>query len=214
MLRRIAVIGDVHTHDGPLQLALVTIAGLYVDAVLCTGDIVDGPGSAAVCCALLQEHGVQCVRGNHDRWLFTDTWRDQRYATDVAGLALPHQEFLRALPPVRELRIPQGLMLLCHGIGAADLQAIRRIAPEYFIATDATLTALRAEGRYRLMISGHTHERLVVSAGEMLLVNVGALGGPAEAGFAVLDFDENSLTWCDIDGGAVRTHQPVRLFPS
>ena len=86
ILRRIAVVGDVHADDSRLDVVLRTIADLQVEAMLCTGDIVDGPGSAARCCGLLQAHRVHCVRGNHDRWLFTDLWRDQRYATPVATL--------------------------------------------------------------------------------------------------------------------------------
>ena len=212
IVRRIAVIGDVHTDDGRLDVALRTIADLQVEAVLCTGDIVDGPGSAARCCALLQEHRVHCVRGNHDRWLFTGVWRDQRYATAIATLAPGEQDFLRGLPAVRDVRIPQGRMLLCHGIGDADLEAIRAIAPEYFIATNPALAALRAQGRYQLMVSGHTHERLRVVAGELLLVNVGSLCGPEQPGFAVLDFDADQLTWYDIEDGAVQALAPVALF--
>ena len=212
VVRRIAVIGDIHTHDGRLAVALREIAGLNVECVFCTGDVVDGPGSAAECCSLIRAHGVRCVRGNHDRWLFTSVWRDQQCATALDSLSPDDQEFLRTLPPVCEVRIPQGLMLLCHGIGDEDLEAIRRVAPEYFIATNKALATVRETKRYRLMVSGHTHERLVVAAGELLLVNVGTLGGTAEPGFAVFDFDANALAWCDIEGETIRRHDPVVLF--
>jgi predicted MPP superfamily phosphohydrolase len=124
-LRRVAVIGDIHAEDALLGAALESISrDLGVDAIACTGDVVDGRGSVARCCALLRQYNVTCVRGNHDRWVFSGLLRDCAGATRLEDLSETEREFLSALPPTRDLVTPCGTLLLCHGIGSADLEKI------------------------------------------------------------------------------------------
>ena len=63
MLKKIGLIGDVHARDDRLAAALEVLTDLDLDAILCTGDIMDGPGCPDRCIDLLKAHGVSTVRG-------------------------------------------------------------------------------------------------------------------------------------------------------
>jgi predicted phosphodiesterase len=84
-LALIGIIGDVHGEDVRLENALRFLEA-QTENVFCTGDVVDGAGDVNRCCALLQEHGVVTVRGNHDRWLLEGSMRDLKEATPVQEL--------------------------------------------------------------------------------------------------------------------------------
>jgi putative phosphoesterase len=197
LIQRCVVIGDVHADDHALELALNTTATLDVDAVLCTGDIVDGNGSVSRCCHLLQQHDVVCVRGNHDRWLFTDVLRDRPHATQLHQLTRSERALVRHLPATRSIAIPGGSMLLCHGVGGYDLERVTRFETDYSLQTNRYLQEVIQQG-HRLMVHGHTHERLVTRVGAFVVVNAGAIHLADRRGFVALDFVRNTLTWYSI----------------
>jgi predicted phosphodiesterase len=199
-LRRIAAIGDVHAEHGRLEVALDAIAGFAVDAILCTGDIVDGVGDPERCCALLNRHNVQCVRGNHDRWCFAGVLRDSRGATAPDALTDASREFLLQLPAVRELRVTGGLALLCHGIGTYDLEKITELDTEYSIRVNRPLQDVVAAAKYRVMINGHSHARLIRRVGSLTILNAGALCG-GDPGFIIVDFERGAVQWYSIAVG-------------
>ncbi len=192
-----AAIGDVHAEDERLERALRAASALNVDLIACTGDIVDGGGSVARCCALLRQHEVACVRGNHDRWLFSGLLRDARGATRLADVNADDQQFLKGLPATREIQTQHGLVMLCHGIGDSDLEKITSYTTEYSLQSNTRLNAVRERG-YRVLVNGHSHERLVVRAGGLVIVNAGTLSHPDDPGFVLLDFAGNVLQWHSI----------------
>ena len=65
---RVGVVGDVHCESETLSRVLDALETMNVDAVLCVGDLVDGPGDADATLALLEARDIQCVAGNHERW--------------------------------------------------------------------------------------------------------------------------------------------------
>ena len=65
-LRRVGVIGDVHAEHERLAAALEWMHGQRLDAVICTGDVADGPGCVDACCRLLREADVATVRGIYE----------------------------------------------------------------------------------------------------------------------------------------------------
>lgn len=194
MLRRIAVIGDVHAQDERLFRALQAISRLRVDAILCTGDIADGSGDVNRCCTLLEHHDVLCVRGNHDRWVFTGMLRDRTGATQLASLTPPSEAFLRALPATRELETPAGVALLCHGIGEYDLERITEHDTEYSLRANPCLRDIREARRYRILMNGHSHTRLVREVPPLSILNAGTLK-EADAGFVEIDFERSRWRW-------------------
>jgi len=92
-LRRVGVLGDVHAEDGLLEAALDHLARYDdLDALLCTGDLVTGPGDAGKCLEMLRAAGALCVRGNHDRWFLEATRREPGVGYDSLPDATPDEQ--------------------------------------------------------------------------------------------------------------------------
>lgn len=206
MIRRLAVIGDIHAEDERLAAALRIAEASGVDLIACTGDVVDGHGSAERCCSLLREHDVACVRGNHDRWLFTGIMRDLPKATRIEQLTPASQTFLRELPAWRDLETPAGRVLLCHGVGGFDLETVTAYHTDYALKNNERLQRVIAGG-YRVMLAGHSHERLHLDVGRLKVLNAGALCQPESAGVLVLDFAGNLLQWVSLEGTQIEERE-------
>ena len=212
MIKRMAVIGDVHGYDAHLSVALRAIPEERVDVVACTGDVVDGPGCITTCCRLLRDHDVACVRGNHDRWVFSGLLRDNRHATALDSLTDEDRAYLQRLPPTLTYDIHGGgSLLLCHGIGNSDLEKLTEFHTDYSIRQNRALQSVLSAG-HRVMVNGHTHERCVMRIGPLTVVNAGSLKHPDDPGFVVLDFVANRLEWHSIVGEETRVAEERTIF--
>lgn len=200
-VRRIGIIGDVHGELTALSFALEHLA--HADCILCTGDIVDGPGCADACARLLQRYSVITVAGNHERWLFTNKARDIPDADDGRALQETTLSFLVSLPQCVELATTSGRLLLSHGVGRHDMAQVwpgsDRLGPQRCAALDALI----ASGRYRYFVHGHIHYRLVLEFQRMTLINAGALKRNLQPdfkpGFMLLDTDTKQLQCYHLD---------------
>jgi predicted phosphodiesterase len=210
-LARIGVIGDVHAEDQLLVRALDHFANLDrpPQAVLCTGDIVDGEGSVEGACEALIQHQVATVRGNHDRWLLGDTCRHVPNAHRLTALSDDAHTFLAALPATREFDTVRGRLLLCHGVGTNDLAKVwpgsSRMAPE----RSARLDRLIKAGGHRLIVNGHMHYRTVIQFEGATLVNAGTLRRDHRPGSLLIDLIEGTIESFAIDRD--RVHPLVKL---
>lgn len=191
----IGIIGDVHGEAEALSSALAHLSG--VDCILCTGDVIDGTGSADACAELLSRHEVITVAGNHERWLFTNKMRKIANADNRSDLSLKTLSFLGGLLQSVELMTASGRLLLSHGVARNDMSQVwpgsDRLAPQKSNALDALL----ASKRYRYIVQGHIHYRMVLEFKQMTLINAGALKrnmNPAfMPGFMVLDATQKTL---------------------
>jgi len=193
MIRRLGVIGDLHAEDRRLARVLDWLSGAGVDAIVCTGDVADGAGCIDNSCRLLQQAGVVVVAGNHDRWLLGNRVRHVPDAHNLAALGEGSVAYLQALPRTAEIETLNGRLLLCHGVGDNDLGKVWPGTPRSRIERSADFDALLASRRYRYLINGHLHYRVLVDFPELLLMNAGTLKGQY-AGFAVMDFAGNSVS--------------------
>jgi predicted phosphodiesterase len=200
-VKRVGVIGDVHTEADALQLALGHFAGMRLDRVVCTGDVPDGPldaRSVARCCELLQQHGVLTVSGNHDRWLQDGEMRDIVDATDPTELPTGVLRFLAALAPIAELDSVVGPVLVCHGMGADDMSGVQPFDHGLALDENRALAAVLAERRYRIVINGHTHRPMVRTLGELTIINAGTLLRQHGSCCSVVDFDQRSVQFFSV----------------
>lgn len=206
---RIGLIGDVHSEDDLLASALAWLAERGAEHLLCTGDLVDGLGDPNRCCRLLAAAGVLCVRGNHDRWLLAGTMRELPRATARNGLAHDALAYLAALPATRDLVIPGGALLLCHGLGANDMNRLTPDDVGYAIEVNDELQTLLRERRYRFVVHGHTHRPMVRHFAHLTLINPGTLRRDQGPGVALLDLTEGQYEYWGLtaDGSA---EAPVR----
>lgn len=193
MIRRLAVIGDLHGEHQRLERLLDWFAGQAVDALVCTGDVADGRGCLNRSCDLLQEGGVNTVAGNHDRWLLNDRVRHLENAHDVRELTDDNLEYLQALPRWLSLDTMAGPLMLCHGVAEKDLERVWPGRKPEEIRRSKALDNLIEADEFRFLINGHMHFRMLVDFENLTLMNAGTLMGPY-AGASVLDFEEDSLT--------------------
>lgn len=193
-IRRFAAIGDIHCEDRALAAVLGFVRPRGIDRVLAVGDIVDGPGDADRCCALLAEHGVITVRGNHERWFLSGEMRDTPgWTTEVAPST---RSFLESLPTTVELETVVGPMMLCHGIGEDDMAELTPDARGY--ALQAAISDLRHRDDLSLIVGGHTHQPMVRALGPFTFLNPGTLHRDAEPGFMLAHLEERRVEHFDV----------------
>ena len=190
---RIGVIGDVHAEHEHLATALDFFDRAAVDLLLCTGDIVDGPGDVERCIAMLSERDVPTVRGNHERWLLTDKVRHIAHAHHRSALSARALEYLMGLPVQREFATSDGRLLLCHGVAEKDMVKVwpgtDRLAPQRSARLDALLTTKR----FDWLINGHMHYRTLLHFDSLTLLNAGTLSRRHRPGLTLLNLEENRI---------------------
>ncbi len=189
-LSRIGLIGDVHGQAERLKTVIVYLQGQGVDALVCTGDITDGFGDVDRCCDLLQAAQVITVLGNHDRWCINNELRNRAECTIFENLSPSSQAFLSQLPTQIELQTPQGLALLCHGLGENDMGKLMPRDGSQAIDNNQALQTLLQAQRYRYLLNGHSHYRMVKPVGDLTVINGGTLRRGHEPGFLHLDFTQ------------------------
>jgi predicted phosphodiesterase len=194
----IGAIGNIHTEDASLDLALSFLSKQSLDRIVCVGDIVTGPGNVDRCCELLQRHQVITVADNHDRWFLDGTMPAFQDATDP--MTVPDQtiNFLKALPKIYELRSPFGAVLLCHSLGTNDMADLKLADYGYAIEANLDLQELIQLEQYRYVVNGHTHRRMVRHFGDLTIINAGTLRSYASPGFAMIDFEASQVGFYEI----------------
>lgn len=210
-LTRIGVIGDIHTRADRLQWALRVLHGQQVEHIFATGDIVDGPQPEAVArvCELLQEHRVLTVLGNHDRWLLDEQHRELPDATFPEDVNRATRLFLQDLPQIAELQTSLGTLLLGHGLGTNDMTCLYPYDHGPSLKSNTTLQAILRSERYRFVVSGHTHLRMVREIGGITFINAGALHYTREPCCLLLDFVAKQAQFFDyVDDNGSFTRGP------
>jgi putative phosphoesterase len=201
LLNRIGAIGDVHAEDQALAAALEFFEQQAVDRILCVGDLADGPGDLGRCCQLLRGHAVDVVRGNHDRWVLTDTMRELPDASPPPDAET--RAYLESLPTTRDYQTAHGAVLLCHGLGDDDMSGVGPDDFGYGLEANQPLQELLAARRYRFVINGHTHKPMARCFGDITIINVGTLFRDHQPSIAVIDFDALQVTFHQLEGASV-----------
>lgn len=190
---RFGLIGDVHAEHERLQVALRALGEAGVDRLLCVGDLVDGHGDVDRTCALLAEHQVTTVRGNHDRWIRDDDMRTLPHAHRMTALAPASIALLKSLPSTLTIDLPLGKLLLCHAVGTNDMQKLGPDDSGYAISSNEDLLKVLFDPSIAIMVCGHTHvpmvRRFERGAGKtpLVVVNAGTLAREDNPGFVILD---------------------------
>lgn len=182
------MIGDIHAEAQFLETALAFLSTLDLDAILSVGDIVDGRGSVDRCCELLAQHRVITIRGNHDRWFLNGEMRNMSDATQIDEVNTQSRRFIAGLLPMQTFQTVPGNLLLCHGIAEHDMV---RVTPDdfgYAIESNFELQDLIRFKRFRYVINGHTHRRMVRTFGETVIINGGTLKHDEAPCFLTVDF--------------------------
>jgi len=200
-LARIGLIGDVHAQDQSLEATLAHLENAGVDALLCTGDVADGPGDIERCIELLKRHRVHTVKGNHDRWLLQDKARHVPNAHRRDDVSEQARLYLENLPTQIRLDTVAGPLLLCHGVLDNDLQKVWPGTQRMPAERCAKLDALIANRDTRWMINGHVHYRTLIHFEQLTLINAGTLRGDHHPGFSLIDLTADEIIGFELEGG-------------
>lgn len=199
-VRRIGAIGDIHCEDESLAAVLAFLSKADVDATLAVGDIIDGTGDADRCCAMLADHGVIAVRGNHERWLLTGEQRNIPNAT--TELSASARTYIESLPVTREFETPAGRLMLCHGIGEDDMAHLGPETQGFALQEIFSLPELLKRTDLKFTLGGHTHRRMVRRIAELTILNAGTLLRTHEPCFMVADFEQRNVQFYDVQPDA------------
>ena len=201
-LHRVGLIGDVHAEDSFLEIALHFLQSRNVDAMLCTGDIADGPDDVNRCCELLQQFDVQVVHGNHDRWILANEMRHLPNANFLVDLSDATRDYLGNLSSVLPFETVAGELLLCHGLGFNDMARLTPDDHGYALEMNKELQQI-LRSRFRFVVGGHTHKRMVRKIGDVTFINAGTLFHKHSPCFALIDFGEGEVQFFDFVEGEV-----------
>jgi putative phosphoesterase len=196
-LERIGIVGDIHAETIRLEIALHFLHKKQVDCILCVGDVVDGLGNVDACCELLRENEVLIVRGNHDRWFTESDMRDLPEATQGDDVSATSKSFIKLLPPTRTLETIAGRLLLCHGLGANDMQRLTADDYGYALEVMEELHTLIRNREYQFVVNGHTHRRMVRQFKHLSIINAGTLYYAHNPCIAIADFQANQVQFYD-----------------
>jgi putative phosphoesterase len=201
LMRRVAVITDIHANLPALQAALACIDELDVDGLYCGGDLVGyGPHPNEVC-ALIAERAIPTIYGNYDYAIARDledcgcayvTAHDRELGQRSVDWTLAHtdqasKDFMRALPFDLRFEVGEASVHLVHG-------SPRKVNEYLFEDKPARLyERLAAAEEAGVLVFGHTHKPWIREYGGVLFVNCGSVGKPKDgdprAAFAVLEAD-------------------------
>lgn len=198
-LQRIGVIGDIHCEDRRLAAALQFLRTQSLDLICAVGDIIDGPGDPNRTIALLEQHRVIAVRGNHERWMVRNEMRglpeaQSRFDFDALAWA-----FLNQLPLTRRFETVAGRMLLCHGLGDDDMAGVWPFDNTLTLHANIALWRLVNAGEYAFVVNGHTHQRLVWTFGGLTIINAGTLYRQHHPCFCLVDFAQLFVQFFNVD---------------
>ncbi|MBU97769.1 MAG: hypothetical protein CL429_01625 [Acidimicrobiaceae bacterium] len=212
-VKTLGLIGDVHSEDKRLKEALAHLQSKNTDAIICTGDIVDGIGCPNESIKLLDEAKVLTVRGNHDRWILENKARHIENAHQPTELSESSLKYLAELPNQLELETVRGALLLCHGIADNDLKKVWPGTEKMPIERSQLLDQIIHEDKYKYLVNGHMHFRTLIQFEKLTLINAGTLRGEHWPGFSLLDLETEEITafeFCDNAIKIVKKHNMCR----
>ena len=190
----IALISDIHGNFVALKEVLRAIDNLKIKKIYCLGDILGYYPQVNECCEELRKRGIQCVLGNHDWYMISDTSCPRsksvndclRYQRKI--LIPDNLKWISSFPVYRKIKN----LALVHGgwINPID---------EYFVPTQKYFDFIPN----LFFASGHTHKQMIKKCGKKVYCNPGSVGQPRDgdkrAAFATFDGEKFELFRVDYD---------------
>lgn len=184
---KIAALGDIHGNYQALITVLEDLKAWQPDLVLVLGDIINRGPRSRDCLELVREQAANpawyLIRGNHEDYVLD--FEDPGFAGEgidfdlkqvihwtYKSLARPALDDLIDLPAEIKIDLPgMGLVQGAHASTAGDRIGIYPSTPE------GKLKGLIPEDA-RLFLVGHTHQPLVRTFKNTLIINTGSVGLP------------------------------------
>jgi putative phosphoesterase len=202
---KLGVISDIHGNDIALAAVLEFLLP-RTGRIVCAGDITGYYTRPSSCLALLREHHIPFICGNHDKYLFTapDTLcgdHRQSLAMTASLLSADDMATLERTACHTDIEIAGLRVSLTHG-GPND-------PCNEYVYPDSDHSHCFATGA-DIIIQGHTHWPMTFRKSDKLLLNPGSVGQPRDrrpgASCAVIDTETLVPTFhkIEFDGTPIR----------
>lgn len=170
-------------------------------AIVCLGDTVWGGPQASEVLRELRRLGCPVVMGNTDELVLgrrpeRQTGRMRRIGEwSVGALSNEDIKFMRTFKPTVRVDLGQGQRLLCfHGSPRSNVELMGSTTP------DVRLGRILRNATEKFLAGGHTHQQMVRSFGDKVVINPGSVGlpyemmgrsstNPARAEYATIDYE-------------------------
>ena len=167
---RIGLVSDVHGNVLALEAALRALRTKGVDAIYSLGDQINLGPCPRETLAMLREHGVQCLHGNHERYVLSVMAGDPAYD----GINFESLRFNAALLTPEEITFPDVVQLggatLCHAMPEDDRFPVNDVAKAL------PLLRARIPDEATHVICGHGHNPRFYRLGELTVCGIGSTG--------------------------------------
>lgn len=190
----IALISDIHGNFVALKEVLRAIDHLGIKEIYCLGDIVGYYTQVNECCDELRKRKIQCVLGNHDWYMISNTLCPRsNSANDCLHFQrniITHSnlKWISSFPVYRKIKN----LALVHGGWNNPID-------EYFVPTQEYFDFISN----LFFASGHTHKQMIKKFDEKAYCNPGSVGQPRDdnnkAAFATFDGKKFELFRVDYD---------------
>ena len=190
----IALISDVHGNFAALKEVLSAIDHLNITQIYCLGDIVGYYPQVNECCEELRKRKIQCVLGNHDWYMISNTLCPRSNSANDCllyqrNIITPSNlKWIFSLPIYRKIKN----LALVHGGWNNPID-------EYFVPTQEYFDFIPN----LFFASGHTHKQMIKKCGKKVYCNPGSVGQPRDgdkrAAFATFDGEKFELFRVDYD---------------
>lgn len=193
------IVGDMHGCYDAFQKCMEDISfNGDKDRMFSVGDLVDRGKQNMECLRLIEQPWFYCVRGNHEDMMLTSVLEHyEHYQWERNGGAWTHEEDItgledlcrkvRRLPLAMEVETSYGKIGICHADVPSDWATIPEALPENDYEYDNMRQKL-TWGRSKIragnlgiiknidyVVSGHTPVATMVSMGNVLYIDTGAV---------------------------------------
>jgi putative phosphoesterase len=201
---KLGLISDIHGDMVALELAWAHLTVMGVDRIVCAGDLVGyGPHPDKVV-AFLTEHGIDSVRGNHDRWA-VERASGMTGVLGTFGGGMPSietVEALKSLPAHLLVEDAPRVGVIVHGSPGDDMDFVTKSTHPPALL-DRWLRDMNAD----LLVVGHTHKPMLYRSEHGLVINPGSvISAPVVSTsrtFALLDWEAMAVTFHDVESAGL-----------
>lgn len=175
---KIGLLSDAHGNPAALALCLAVLKAQGTERLFFLGDAVGYLPSWAPVMAMLREHGVTCIRGNHDDHALKAPLREDaqdayQHRPSYLETIQPYTEWMASWPESITLELDGTRLMLVH---ASPQDAIYGYVYPWTDVTGISWPDVD------VIAMGHTHRPMVRTHEGRLLLNPGSCGLPRDVG--------------------------------
>ena len=188
---RIALITDIHANLPALEAALEGARGHSPDRILSLGDQINLGPCPRETLALLRQHGVTCLHGNHEGYVLSAMAGDEAYA----GVNFESLRFNAARVTAQEITFPKELRMegitFCHAMPGDDRFPVNDPAKAL-----PRLRAMQAKEPTHI-VCGHAHNPVQYRLPKLTVDSIGSVGCmddgvPGTTNYTILDIEQGA----------------------